>query len=384
MKAWCKLLLTTLLLTGSHILFAQNNAVEKSIDSIMQKFQAVGVSVAVVKNNKLVYNQSFGYSNLQTKAPLTNDNIFRIASISKSFTATGIMQLVQAGKLSLNQDISELLGFTVRNPQFPNKVITLKMLLAHRSSLNDKQGYFVLDILQADKNPDWAKSYNNYEPGTNYQYCNLNFNLAGTIIERVSGIRFDNYIVQNIFKPLELYGGYCNDSLDNKRFATLYEYNKDSNSFTAAENAYHPRREELAKYTMGYSTPVFSPTGGVKISAYDLAVYMMMHMNKGKLKKKKIISKKSSGIMQTAYAADNDYGLALEVNNSKIIPGVSLIGHTGSAYGLYSAMFFNPKSKYGFVVITNGCKPEDSNGMTAILKETLNTLYQHFIVNKNN
>lgn len=381
MKVWCKLLLlVTIVFTNSNSLSAQL-PVEKSIDSIMQKFQAVGLSVVVVEKNKLVYNKSFGYSNLQNKTPLTNDHIFRIASISKSFTATGIMQLVEAGKLSLEQDISELLGFTVRNPKFPDKVITLKMLLAHRSSLNDKQGYFTLDILQAAKNPDWAKSFNDYEPGSNYQYCNLNFNLAGTIIERVSGERFDNYIVQHVFKPLGLYGGYCNDSLDNRRFATLYEYNKDSNIFVAAENAYHPRREELAKYVMGYSTPVFSPTGGVKISAHDLARYMMMHMNRGKLGKQRIINKKSSTQMQTAFAPDNSYGLALEVNTHKVIPGVTLTGHTGSAYGLYSAMFFNPKKKYGFVVITNGCKLEDTDGMNGLLKETLQSLYRYFIQN---
>lgn len=382
MKEWYKLILVLLLTTFTgHVMIAQDKPVEQSIDSIMQRFQAVGLSLVVVKDNKPVYNRSFGYSNLQQQTPLTNEHIFRIASISKSFTATGIMQLVQAGKLSLEQDISELLGFTIRNPKFPDKVITLRMLLAHRSSLNDKQGYFILDILQPGKNPDWAKSFNDYEPGTTYQYCNLNFNLAGTIIERVSGVRFDNYIVGNIFKPLGLYGGYCNDSLDSRRFATLYEYNKDSNNFIAAENAYHPRREELSKYVMGYSTPVFSPTGGVKISAYDLARYMMMHMNQGKAGKKRIISKKSAKQMQTAFASDNNYGLALEVNTTKIIPGIVLTGHTGSAYGLYSAMFFNPKQKYGFVVITNGCKAEDTEGMNGLLKETLKTLYQHFIVN---
>jgi len=85
--------------------------------------------------------------------------------------------------------------------------------------------------------------------------------------------------------------------------------------------------------------------------------------------------------MQTAFAPDNSYGLALEVNTTKVIPGIVLTGHTGSAYGLYSAMFFNPKQKYGFVVITNGCKTEDTDGMNGLLKETLKTLYHHFIVN---
>ena len=90
---------------------------------------------------------------------------------------------------------------------------------------------------------------------------------------------------------------------------------------------------------MGYSTPVFSPTGGMKISAADLARYMTMHMKHGKYNGARIISKKSSRIMQTTVAEKEGYALAL-MHTDKLIPGKKLTGHTGSAYGLYSAMFF--------------------------------------------
>ncbi|NBT08728.1 MAG: class A beta-lactamase-related serine hydrolase, partial [Chitinophagia bacterium] len=158
-----------------HLARAQEAAVEESIRTIMSQTNVVGVSVAVVKNNKIIYTHSFGLKNIEANMPLTDDCIFRIASISKSFSATSIMQLVEAKKLSLEDDASNLLGFTLRNPKFPDKVITLKMLLSHRSSINDSQGYFSLDSINPVTNPNYAKCYNNYEPGTGYMYCNLNY-----------------------------------------------------------------------------------------------------------------------------------------------------------------------------------------------------------------
>ena len=162
---------------------AQEAAVEESIRAIMSQTYVVGVSVAVVKNNKIIYTHSFGLKNIETNTPLTDDCIFRIASISKSFSATSIMQLVEANKLSLDQDVSELLGFKVRNPKFPETVITLRLMLSHLSSINDSQGYFSLDSINPAKSANWEKCYNNYEPGKRYNYCNLNFNMIGTIIE---------------------------------------------------------------------------------------------------------------------------------------------------------------------------------------------------------
>ena len=163
----------------------------------------------------------------------------------------------------------------------PETIITLRKVMSHRSSINDSQGYFTLDAINPEKNPDWAKCYNDYEPGNGYMYCNLNYNMVGTIIEKYSGERFDQYVKHHVLDPLGLYGGYCVDSLDKSRFATIYEYNVDSARFDASPAAYAPRREEIANYVMGYSTPIFSPTGGMKISATDLARYMIMHMNHG-------------------------------------------------------------------------------------------------------
>ena len=375
------LILTSILLFSLSISIesrAQTAEAEACIASIMEQTDVVGISVAVVKKNKIIYTHSFGLKNMENNTPLSDENIFRIASISKSFSATSIMQLAEAKKLSLDDDLGDLVGFRVRNPKFPETVITLRMALSHRSSINDSQGYFTLDAINPDKNPDWAKCYSDYAPGTGYRYCNLNYNMIGTIIEKISGERFDQYVKKYILEPLDLYGGYWVDALDSTRFASIYKYQADTGRFIPMPAAYAPRRQEISNYIMGYSTPVFSPTGGMKISATDLARYMMMHMNEGRYKGKRIMSKKSARQMQHSLSEKEGYGLAIGTTE-RLIPGKTLKGHTGSAYGLYSAMYFHPKEKFGIVVISNGCNPAYSEGFNTVIRKTVNCLYDNLI-----
>ncbi|MDF3077067.1 MAG: beta-lactamase [Sphingobacteriaceae bacterium] len=373
-----KLLLVCFLLGFSQQSIAQADKTKAEIAAMMQKLKVVGLSVAVVKKGDIIYKNSFGLRDIESNAPLKEGDLFRIASISKSFSATSIMQLMEAGKLALDDDFSKLIGFKVRNPKYPEAAITLAMVLSHRSSINDSEGYFNLDVINPDKNPNYAKCYNSYEPGKGYEYCNLNFNMVGSVIEKFSGERFDNYVSRHILKPLGLYGGYCVDSLDASRFVTLYEYDSIANKYTPQPMAYAPRREEISKYVMGYTTPIFSPTGGMKISAVDLAKYMTMHMNLGRYKGVKIMKKKNARRMQTKISEEEGYGMAI-MTLDNLIPGKVMKGHTGSAYGLFSAMFFHPKEKFGIVVITNGCKETYTGGMNNVLREGVNILYNNFI-----
>ena len=381
--AACLLLLGTAF--GRSPVLAQRTAgadssLDSEIASIMDAYQAIGVAVAVVKDNRLQYSQAFGWKDTAARERLAPTDIFRIASISKSFTATGILQLVEAGKLSLDDDVGELIGFPVRNPAFPDSVITLEMILSHRSSINDKNGYFTLDAFNPAKNPEWAKSYNPYAPGTGYQYCNLNYNLAGAILEKYAKRRFDRYVRRHILQPLGLYGGYDVDQLDSSRFVTLYAYDGTNGRFEASPAAYESRAEALQHYQLGYSAPVLSPTGGMKMSAEDLARYMIMHMNYGRAGKVRILSEASSRSMQRVRNEKSGYGMALRTLDY-LIPGKQMVGHEGVAYGLYSAMYFQPREKFGIVVITNGCKTAYSNGdvINDFLLDMYECLYRHLI-----
>lgn len=367
-----------LLLLASQVK-GQADLVTAVIDSLMKTKPVVGLSVAVVKNNRIMYVQSFGYKNLERNIPLTNDCMFRIASISKSFAATAILQLQEEGKLSIDQDVSELIGFPVRNPRYPDSLITLRLMMSHLSSINDSQGYFSLDAIQPVKNTKWSDAYSSYAPGTKFNYCNLNYNMIGAIIESVSGERFDQYIYRHILLPLHLSGGYNLDEIDTSRLASIYEYRSDSGKFVLSPGAYASRTREIASYQLGYSTPLFSPTGGMKISAEDLARYMVMHSRQGKSGGKRILSRKSARLMQTPQQEASRYGFAIETAD-KILPGKVLWGHTGSAYGLHSAMFFQPDEKFGFVLISNGCPPGNTGGVNSFLHQVMGVLYRQLIL----
>lgn len=349
---------------------------EQEIEQVMEDFETVGVSYVIVKDNEIIYKDAKGWKNRETEEPLTPDNLFRIASISKSFSSTALMQLIEEGKIDLQDDINEHLDFEIRNPNFPDTPITVEMLLSHTSSISDKNGYFRLSIIDPRENEEWQKSYNDYAPGSEYEYCNLCFNMLGGVIENLTEKRFDEAMKTRILDPLGLEAGFNIDELNSDRFATLYSHNRDENTYSPSPSAYSSRKEALQDYELGYSAPIFSPTGGLKISATDLAKYMMVHMNYGRYEEEQLISEELSKTMQTPIL--NSYGLALRVDE-EVIPGERMVGHTGNAYGLYSAMFFEPEKKFGIVVVTNGINIIQVDGSNAFHKTIFEVLYNNFI-----
>ena len=377
--AFSTLLTATLLImaTYCHNPIQQAN---QAMNDIVEELNAVGLSVAIVKNNQLVYTGSFGAKNIDKGTLINVDDIFRIASISKSFTATAIMQLYEQGKFGLDDDVSLALKLPVHNPNYPDIPITYRMLLTHTSSLNDTTGYFSFDVIDPQKTKEVWQAYNLYAPGTQYEYCNLGFNMLGALIEIHSGERFDLYIKNHILDPLELNAGFNVDALDQSQFVTLYNYNNEQ--FTESSDSYLSRKIELESYIMGYTTPIFSPTGGMKIAPKDLAKHMLVQMNQGTFNGVQILKPESVKAMQTPFeypGKTEDYGFAI-TTTTKLIEGETLKGHTGSAYGLYSAMFFEPEKKFGFVMMTNGYPAErNDNGFLTIQSEVINALYKIFI-----
>ena len=148
------LLLTLIITFLPFFSFSQHQQAEREFETLINELQVVGLAVVAVKNNEIVYQHNFGMQDVEKQIPLNDKSIFRIASISKSFSATTIMQLIEARKLKLDDDFSKLVGFKIRNPNFPNTVITLKMVMSHTSSISDRNGYFSLDVINPDRNPE--------------------------------------------------------------------------------------------------------------------------------------------------------------------------------------------------------------------------------------
>jgi len=353
---------------------------DQAMNNIIKDLNAVGLSVAVVKNNQIVYTGGFGIKNIDKGTQISTDDIFRIASISKSFTATAIMQLYEQGKFDLDDDVSDVFGLPVRNPNYPDIPITYRMLLTHTASLNDTTGYFSFDVIDPQKTKEVWRAYNRYAPGTQYEYCNLGYNMLGALVEIHSKERFDLYVKKHILDPLGLNANFNIDALNESQFVTLYNYSNER--FVESPDAYRSRAAELENYIMGHTAPIFSPTGGMKIAPKDLAKHMLIQINYGSWNGVQILKPESVTAMQTPFEYPEktvDYGFAI-TTTTKLIDGETLKGHTGSAYGLYSAMFFEPEKKFGFIMMTNGCPAErNDNGFMTIQSEVINALYKIFI-----
>lgn len=364
------------------ILGEKDSDLRSRILRLMDKHQCVGLSVVVVKNNEIVYYESFGYnpdySDSTKRKPIKQSDVNYIASISKTFVSTAILQLKERGRLSLDDDVNKYLDFSLRNPYYPDIPITIRMLMTHRSSLNKMNGAVTFDhfnVFVPEKNKDINKTFNNYKPGVEYEYCNLGYIILGAIIEKASGVRFDEYVDKNIIKPMGLYGGFNIEKLDSNCFVRTYKYN--NGNFIKQPVMYMPDKY-LSNYVLGFSTPALHPADGMIISSCDLAKFMLMHMNDGMYKNgKRIISKASELEMRKIPDGNKSYGLAL-AHYDYIIKGVDMIGMTGGARGMHTAMYFDPEKKYGFIVFCNGCNSTGA-GDGGLNKLVVKELFKAFI-----
>ncbi len=356
---------------------------DNEIQRIMKKYQGIGLSIAVVKDCKISQTITFGYnpdySDTTLRNPIPDDGIYVIASISKTFVSTAIMQLVEDKKLQLDDDINSYLSFNVRNPKFPDVPITVRMLLCHRSSLNDSQYAWNLQQIDPKTGKKWKDCYNDYAPGEGYKYCNLGYSLLGAIIENVTGERFYEYVENHITKPIGINASYNLVEMDSTKLVKALNYDSTQKRFKldGAIYNYSYFQGKLKDYKLGYTVASFSPTGGMKITANDLATYMIMHMNNGEYKGKKIISKDSELEMRKPQMGNPIYGLAFSHYKGRV-KDVVLDGMVGCAHGIHSSMLFNPKEKYGFVVICNGCTSGGSDGQK-LNTEIIQVLYKHLI-----
>lgn len=373
--------------------------------------QAPGVGAVLIKDGKPVFSFCGGYAVLGTEPRhFKMDSLFRIASISKQFTIYAVLQLVEEGKLSLDADISDFLGFKLRHPEFPDTVISVKMLANHTSGLRDGMVYCIppgysvraFFVPEGKFYEDGAHFSPVNEPvGEFFSYCNLNYGLLGTIVEAVSKERFDHYVQNHVLKALDITGGYLPGNLSLNEFAslgTLYQKKdiagnwrddmpwrpvmdnfrgiKPARDTVTMQNPYvlHDdlRVYSLDNYIPGTNATFFAPQGGLRISLEGMYNALLMLMNRGSFRGKEFLKEASINEMlhiQWSYNGHNgdtgddtllSYGLGLYQirgdTSSRVYPqqDIFLIGHTGQAFGLYSGMFFAPGSRDGFLYIING------------------------------
>ncbi len=193
------------------IKFIENDKRKGKIESFFQKKfkqRQFNGNILFAENDQIITNKSYGFANFQEKEKLTQNHSFQLASVSKPFTAIATLQLIENGILTLNDTVEKFL------PNFPYKGITIHQLLSHRSGLSQYTHFCDSpDSIWPDKNKtinnddvieiiSKIKPLKNYPPNRRYYYCNTNFLLLASIVEKVTGITFREYLKSNIFSPL--------------------------------------------------------------------------------------------------------------------------------------------------------------------------------------
>ena len=392
----------------------------KQAAALTQQLQAIvsdpamplaSLSVVAISKGEIAYSQQLGSKRFATataKAQAADANtMYRIASISKMVTALGAMKMVEQGRLSLDADVSDSLGYRLRNPNFPDHPITLRMLLTHTSSLLDGAGISwgpkvaIKDVLLPGgalygKGAMWSTTA---APGQYFDYGNFNWGVIATVMERAGGERFDHLMRRLIFDPMELKAGfYLADfaPADIGDIATLYRKRiKDGAETWDPKGPWIAQSDDfgtaapvapagLDSYVVGTNGTIFGPQGSLRISANELAKVMLMLMNEGRYANRQILKADTVAAMfarQWTLTGDgktgngnswhglfNGWGLGnqhfLDVSSVKdghasgdrLVEGVRFkgVGHVGFSWGLKSAFVFDPQTRNGMIYVTSG------------------------------
>lgn len=365
--------------------------------NFVSQFNMVGSNVVYLSKDGYLEQTNSGYSYLEGNKELHDNSIYRIASISKVIVAIGVLKLYDKGLVDLDQDISKYLGFTVRNPKFPNDKITLRMVMTQTSSIIDDgklidgiwkgydgsnctDDYIELKELLTPGSNRFYKGYSEYKPGTNFIYSNLGCGILACICEKITNKYFPEYIKEELLHPLGIYSGFRLEDLKYPENLVGHYYfiegnfklNRDYDSF---------KRVQCLKYPLGDNFR--GVAGGLYISAYDLSKIMSMLMHKGIYNDVRILKEETVVEMEKVQwegiPTDPTYkkkGLQMIIMDE--FTEKPLKGHFGNAYGLRSFMLYNENG--GIIFLCNGADfITDEEHMTIVQEKIIK-----FLVEKTN
>lgn len=373
------------LLTTTLLAVAANAHAAEPVGMVRVAFDRDGITVTRAK----------GMADVDAGRKISIDDPVRIASISKLVTAIGVLRLVEQGRLNLDADVSDLLGWQLRNPAYPQQPVTLRLLLSHRSSLTDAVGYYAvpLDGEVKDIVDDPRAWDSEHVPGSYFRYANLNFPLVAAAMEKATGQRFDRLMDALVLRPLGIAGCFnwelCDDATA-ARAVVLYDAERkpvrDDHQGRKPACTVNPARNgdcDLSRWRAGANGALFSPQGGLRISASGLSRIGRLLLGDGSVDGLRLLQPASvQTLVQPlwTFAPGNGitmeeddsgqsregficrYGLAVQTlatprdgcRDDPFGDGVARVGHAGAAYGLLSGLWLDRHAGTGVVYFATG------------------------------
>jgi CubicO group peptidase (beta-lactamase class C family) len=340
---------------------ASNLVNEKIFENLMVKLMKLAhmsaLSAAIVKDDELIWAKGFGLADRENNKRADEETIYLVASISKTFTATALMQLYEQGLFDLDDDVNDYMNFSFRNPNYPEEPITFRMLLAHQSSLAmeredistfftriypgnmDMTGYpypFLQDYLVPGGVHFKPQVWTDVVPGEEMYYANIGYGLLGYLVEILSGKSFEKYCSEHIFEPLGMKNSsFRFTNVNSSRVAVPYDFKS---------RKYYP--------ILHYDTLDY-PAGGLRTSVLDLARFLLAHMNKGEYNGVRVLNESTVELMHAIQFPSTNYkfqyGLGWQIWKTS---NDTLIGHTGGLFGVSTKMVFRLSDKTGIIFFT--------------------------------
>ncbi|MER7015564.1 serine hydrolase domain-containing protein [Saccharopolyspora sp. NPDC000359] len=321
-------------------------SIDDYLASALESTGVPGFSVVVTRGDEVVHAAGYGHDS--TGRPMTADTPMRVASLSKSFTAMAVMTLVDAGKIALDQPVAEQLpGFSMADPRAAQ--VTVRHLLNQTSGFSDT----TIDINALEDAGSLAEYTARLStaalaaaPGTHWEYCNVNYDVAARLVEVASGQPFGDYLRQHVFEPLGM-----------RTSAVSDEQVRPADGYVSLFGAWISRPE----------LPGFldnSGGGGVITTAADMGRWLVSQNGVGP----QLVSPDSLRTMHSPSAVD-DYGMGWGVEQPE--GGPEVLVHSGNLFTYNAVQAIVPETGYGFAVMTNGASLHDSsyeilNGLVAL------------------
>jgi CubicO group peptidase (beta-lactamase class C family) len=374
---------------GYSMLSDKTDLDEFILDTI-QANHVPGIAACIVKQDKLVWAKAYGWADIENKIPRTLDTIQNIGSISKTITATAIMQLWEKGKFKLDDDVNQYLSFKVRNPAFSDVPITFRQLLVHKSSIKDGNAYrksyacgdptislkdWITEYFTPEgKYYDAKENFHTWKPGTvktpsgPRAYTNVGYGLLGYLVEILSGMDFSEYCKKHIFIPLGMtQTGWHLADIDVSKHAIPYSYFPED--FKQPEDmtveSFLPRygkdKQSMKKGAFFphclYSFPNY-PDGLIRTNVQDLSRFLRAYLNGGVLEGAQILQKETVASMLST----THLGRGLCWYQQKYKGGISTWGHGGGDPGISTQMLLMPEDGSGVIVFFNCDSPNKAYG----------------------
>jgi CubicO group peptidase (beta-lactamase class C family) len=314
---------------------------EPVIKQVMEQANMPGFAIAIVENQKIVYSAGFGVKSLQTREPISAQSLFHMASITKPFVATSIMQLWEKGKIDLDAPVVKYLPyFRIKDER--SATITIRQMLSHISGMPDVEDY-EWDKPQYDEGAleRYVKSLGNEKliaaPGTKFQYSNMAFEVLGDVIAKVSGESFEDYVKHNILDPLKM------------QTSTLLVKKADPQLLARPHvlgSSYDVEVSKIFPYNR-----MHSPSSTLYSNVLDMSRWAMANLNRGELDGKRVLKASTYDLMwKPAGEQFQQVGISWFLRKFKDYPTVT---HSGGDTGFVSNLVLIPEKSIAVVMMSN-------------------------------